>query len=117
MVSGYVEIKQLKKLLTNLFKKVLPKKKLTELDSWENLVGAYSKGEVPIETDPDLDYAIEDIVDEETGEFIRIRIVCACDDPIMRINKGSSFRCLHCDQPCWSMTCSKCKLLFSVDYG
>jgi hypothetical protein len=112
-----VEISLLKKLLTGLFKKLFPKKKSVELDTWGKLVGVYSKGETPTETNPDLDYAIEDIVDEETGEFIRIRIVCACDDPIMRINKGSSFRCLHCDQPCWSRSCSKCRILFSVDYG
>jgi len=107
----------LKKLLTGLFKRLFPQKPKTPLVDWEDLIVIYSKGEVPVETNPDLDYAIEDIVDEETGQFIRIRIVCSCDDPVMRINKGSTFKCLHCDQPCWSRSCVKCKVLFSVDYG
>lgn len=107
----------MKKLLINLFKKLTVKKTVTQVEVWEGLVGIYSTGESPTQTDPKLDYVIEDIVDEETGEFIRLRVVCSCDEPVMRINKGSTFKCLHCDQPCWSRSCSKCRILFSVDYG
>lgn len=117
VASGSGEIRQLKKLLTGLFKKLFSKKVSGQLGTWEVLVGNYSKGETPSQTDPNQDYAIEDIVDEETGEFIRIRIVCSCDDPVMRVNRGPFFKCLHCDQPCWSRTCGKCRVLFSVDYG
>jgi hypothetical protein len=117
VVSGSGEIRQLKKLLTSLFKKLIFKKASKELADWERLVGTYSKGETPTQTDPNLDYVIEDLVDEETGDFIRIRIVCSCDDPVMRINKGNTYKCLHCDQPCWSGKCTKCRILFSIDYG
>lgn len=102
----------MKKLLTNLYKKFFPKKP----EAWEGLITIYLEGEVPRQTDPELDYIIEDIVDEETGRFIRVRIVCSCDQPVMRLGEDG-FKCLHCDQPCYSGKCEKCKMLFAVDYG
>jgi hypothetical protein len=112
VVNGYEETRQLRKLLTSLYNKLFPKTTIT----WEDLVDAYALGETPRQTDPELDYIVEDIIDEETGRFIRIRIVCACDEPVMRIG-GEGFKCLHCDQPCYSGKCQKCQVLFSVDYG
>ena len=113
MASGYGEISLLRKLLTSLYNKLFPAK----LEPWLELVDSYSQGETPRETDPDRDFAYDDFVDEETGEFVRIHIVCSCDKGVIRIDGGDNFKCLHCDQPCWSRSCQSCRLLFSVDYG
>jgi hypothetical protein len=103
----------LKKLLTSLYNKLFPAK----IEPWAELIEIYTRGETPRQTDPERDFAIDDFVDEETGEFVRIYVVCSCDDQVLRINGGDTFKCLHCDQPCWSRSCQKCRFLFSVDYG
>ena len=103
----------MKKLLTNLYKKLFPIK----AQPWEELIINYSIGETPRETDPDKDFAYDDFIDDLTGEFVRVHIVCSCDKGVIRIDGGDTFKCLHCDQPCWSRSCRECKRLYSVDYG
>ena len=113
MVSGYAETNLLKKLLTSLYNKLFPAKS----ERWAELVNSYSIGEIPRETDPERDFAYDDFVDDVTGEFVRVHIVCSCDKGVIRIDGGDTFKCLHCDQPCWSRSCQECRRLYSVDYG
>jgi hypothetical protein len=113
VVSGYGETNLLKKLLTNLYKRFFPIK----AEPWEELLITYSQGETPRQTDPDRDFAYDDFVDDVTGEFVRVHIVCSCDKGVIRIDGGDTFKCLHCDQPCWSRSCQECRRLYSVDYG
>ena len=80
-------------------------------------MGGYTDRETPGQASPEVEYAVDDIIDEETGRFVRIHIVCSCDEGVIRIDGGDYFSCLHCDEPCNSRSCMKCKRLSLVDYG